>query len=86
MSANEQVELYEGMEQTRSIIISRLEEYKTNIGSSSFDSDELLEYLWDLWVISGVLDHELAFKDLEAAKAAAISKGQEPDFTFQDFR
>ena len=85
MSANEQVELYEGMKQTRSIIIGRLEEFKTNTGSS-FDSNELLEYLWDLWVISGILDHELAFKDLEAAKVAAISKGQEPDFTYQDFK
>ena len=51
------------------------------------DKDKKMrEYLWDLWMINGILDHGLRFKDLEAAKNALISRIQGPDFTFTDLK
>ena len=83
-STREQIELYQGMEQTRSIIISRLEQ--CNEDPYLLDPKQVREYQWDLWMINGVLDHELKFKDLEIAKRSAISLNLEPDFTYFSFK
>ena len=51
------------------------------------DKDKKMsEYLWDLWMINGILDHGLRFRDLDAAKHAFISRKQGPDFTFTDLK
>ena len=85
MSPSEQNELYEGMEQTREIIKRRLQELEED--PATLDKDKKMrEYLWDLWMINGILDHGLRFKDLDAAKNAIISRKQGPDFTFTDLK
>ena len=80
MSPSEQDELIDGMQQTRTIIKSRLEAHE--VDASLMNMNERLEYQWDLWMIIGILDHGLKFRHLEQAKNAAQSRNEQPDFTF----
>ena len=84
MSRSEQDELIRGMLQTRVIIEARLEELE--LDASLMDSNERLEYQWDLWMISGILDHGLKFRHLEQARNASQSKNELPDFSFKRLR
>ena len=40
------------------------------------------EYMWDLWVITGVLEQGMRFSELESVKRCLIIEGRQPDFTF----
>ena len=59
------------LEQTRQTIVELLESSVTE--SDAISSEKREEYMWDLWVITGILDHDISFADLESIKRSLIS-------------
>ena len=71
MNAEETNLLKGELEQTRWTILDLLASSETEPDSTKIDKRD--EYMWDLWIITGILDHDISFAELESIKRSLIS-------------
>ena len=85
MSESEKAELVQGMEATRQTIIELLT--PGNEFAENMPKVQRIEYEWDLWMIIGILDHDIQFKALQKVRTDLQEGGAEgPDFDFNSVK
>ena len=55
-----------------------IEEHLSQISSRYSKPEDKMELEWDLWLIRGILDHEMQMVDLQIAKDQMLERGEKP--------